>query len=208
MAPSSGSRQTGVAGPLVLALILVLLAGALLVRLVGDETPVAPEPALTSRNPSPDDEPADGEAPQSSGSIHPGDIAPDFTLQDLEGRPTSLSDWRGHPVLINFWATWCGPCELEMPAIQKAYEAHQGEGLVVLAVAVDDSAENVRRFTEKHGLGFQPLLDDGEVSAAFQVFGLPTSYFIDPNGGITDVHIGLLTESSIESYLAGVIAQE
>ena len=131
-----------------------------------------------------------------------GETAPDFTLIDLEGQPVSLSDWQGRPVLINFWATWCGPCEVEMPAVQAAYEAHQEDGLVVLAVAVEDTAENVERFFAKHDLTFQPLMDDGVVSRAYRVPGLPTSFFVNADGQITAVHIGMLNESKIEEYLA------
>ena len=111
-------------------------------------------------------------------------------------------------MLINFWATWCGPCEIEMPAIEAAYKDHQEDGLTVLAVAVDDSANNVRRFFEKHRLTFRPLMDDGEVARAYQVFGLPTSFFVGPDGIITDVHTGMLTESKIEEYLARALYQD
>jgi peroxiredoxin len=189
-------------------LILILLGGAILVRLVGDEDLV---PTTAVANPSTDI--ASGEdaaSPVSSPQVAPrrGQIAPDFTLLDLEGQPVSLSEWQGRPVLINFWATWCGPCKIEMPVIQAAYKDHQEDGLMVLAVAVDDSAKNVRRFFEEHSLTFQPLMDDGEVSRAYQVFGLPTSFFVRPDGIITDVHAGMLTEGKIEENLARVLYQD
>lgn len=79
---------------------------------------------------------------------------------------------------------------------------------MVLTVAVDDSADNVRSFFEKHGLTFRPLMDDGEVSRAYQVFGLPTSFFVGPDGIITDVHIGVLTEGKIKEYLARALYQD
>lgn len=188
----AGLGSSKITGPLVIALVVTLLAGAVLVRLVGDEGATDATPSL-------------GETSlldAYTGPAREGRPAPDFTLLDPDGQSVSLSDWRGRPVLINFWASWCGPCEVEMPDIQAAYEAHAGQDLVVLAIAVDDSAENVRRFFEKHGLTFQPLLDDGQVSRAYQVFGLPTSFFVSADGEVVAVHTGVLTESKIEEYLA------
>ena len=199
MAPSSLPKQVSITSYLVLAVIIILLAGAVVVRLIGEEG----DPASTSATDSANDDDAveGGTTGPSDGSPRKGAAAPDFTLLDVDGHPVTLSQWHGRPVLINFWATWCGPCEIEMPAIQASYRAHQDKGLVVLAVAVDDSVENVRRFFEKHDLGFQPLMDDGSVSRSYRVFGLPTSYFISTNGKITAVHTGVLTEKKIDAYL-------
>lgn len=208
MIPSARSKSVSVTSILVIVLIFLLLAGAILVRLVGDED-LAPTTAVVKRS----IDVARGEdaaSTESGPQVGPrqGQIAPDFTLLDLEGQPVSLGEWQGRPVLINFWATWCGPCEIEMPAIEAAYKDHQKDGLTVLAVAVDDSANNVRRFFEKHSLTFQPLMDDGEVSRAYQVFGLPTSFFVGPDGIITDVHVGMLTEGKIEEYLTRALYQD
>jgi len=200
MAPTLRSKSANLTGFLVLALIIILLGGAVLVRLIGDDVS-----DVTTETPNQFKETAEDDARAaevSSGPIRRGAVAPDFQLKDLDGQSVRLSDWRGRPVLINFWATWCGPCEVEMPAIQAAYDAHQEEGLVVLAIAVDDSAKNVQGFFERHGLTFQSLMDDGTVSSAYQVFGLPTSYFVGSDGVITAVHTGPLTEDEIEEYLA------
>jgi len=203
MNASPHPRRPNLAGILVLALVIVLLAGALLVRLVGTGGATSETTADAQTSETTTDE------SRSAQSLpREGYSAPDFTLEDLDGRSVSLSNWRGRPVLINFWATWCGPCEVEMPTIQAAYQAHQGEGFVVLAVAVDDSAKNVRRFFKEHELTFQPLLDDGTVSRTYQVFGLPTSYFVAADGKIAAVHAGLLTEGKIEEYLARTLTQE
>lgn len=203
MSPAPQQKGFNLAGILVLALVIVLLAGALLVRLVGTDS-ATPETGAGAQT----GETTTDESRSAQSLPREGYTAPDFTLEGLDGQPVSLSDWRGRPVLINFWATWCGPCEVEMPTIQAAYQAHQGEGFVVLAVAVDDSAKNVRRFFEEYELTLQPLLDDGTASRAYQVFGLPTSYFVAGDGEIVAVHTGLLTEVKIEEYLARALTKE
>lgn len=194
MNASNHRGQTNTTGFLIVLLVVTLLAGAVLIRLVDDDA----QPIVGT---------ATGPTGSTTGDTLPeeprkGSLAPNFTLQDLKGRPVSLSDWRGQPVLINFWATWCAPCELEMPDIQSAYQAHQAEGFVVLAIAVADEADDVQRFFKKHDLTFHALMDDGAVSAAYEVFGLPTSFFVGADGRIVAVHSGVLTKSKIESYLA------
>jgi cytochrome c biogenesis protein CcmG, thiol:disulfide interchange protein DsbE len=122
-----------------------------------------------------------------------GFLAPDFTLEDLEGNTYSLSDLRGRPILVNFWASWCPPCRAEMPAIQRTYQAYQEDGLLVLAVnaANQDSLAEASRFVEQHNLTFPILLDrDGSVSRLYEVRSLPTSFFFDREGKIRDVVVG------------------
>ncbi len=131
--------------------------------------------------------------------------APDFTLLTPDGTPVRLSDWRGHPVLINFWASWCGPCEVEMPAIQAAYDLHREKGLVVLAVAVEDEPENVTRFFERYQLTFQPLMDDGTAAQQYRVFGLPTSVFVNAQGQIVATHTGVLSAKLLADRLAQIL---
>lgn len=133
-----------------------------------------------------------------------GAVAPDFQLQDINGQAVSLSAYRGQPVLVNFWATWCPPCLLEMPTIQARYEMHHPE-LVVLAVDYGESVEEVTAYANSVGLTFDPLLDSrGEVTQLFQVRGNPTSYFIDQEGIIQVIHIGMMSEEQIDTYLAKI----
>ncbi len=191
MTPQSSPRQAGsITGLLVFALVAGLLAAGLLTRLVDDS------------------EPSSVTLDSSGGSSATRRPAPDFTLPDPGGNPLSLSEWRGRPMLINFWATWCGPCEIEMPTIQAAYEKHQTDGLVVLAVAVEDNAADVQRFFERYGLTFQPLLDDGATARSYAVFGLPTSFFVDAEGQIVATHTGVLTERALEDYLAQTMTND
>ena len=133
-----------------------------------------------------------------------GALAPEFELLNLEGELVSLSDFRGKSVLVNFWATWCGPCRIEMPAIQSRFETYSPD-FVVLAVDNDESIEVVKDFVDELGLSFQVLLDPGaEIQALFRVRGYPTSMFVDPDGVIQAVHIGLMTEGQLDGYLEQV----
>jgi peroxiredoxin len=141
-----------------------------------------------------------GEAPVTGGA------APDFTLTDIAGAPVSLADAAGSPVLINFWATWCGPCRIEMPAIQARYEMHKDAGLRVFAVDFDEGQAEVEDFAKAFGLTFDVLLDPGgEVNNMYRVLGYPSSYFVDAEGIIRVVHVGMMTESQLDDNLAQIL---
>jgi len=132
-------------------------------------------------------------------------IAPDFKLFNLDSEEVHLGELNGQPVLINFWATWCAPCRIEMPAIQNRYEKFAEDGLVVLAVNFDEPKENVLSFAEEFGLTFEVLLDPGgEIQRSYRIRGYPTSFFIDSNGVIRVLHIGLMTEGQMDGYLAEI----
>lgn len=133
-----------------------------------------------------------------------GYTAPDFELQNLAGETIRLSDLRGKPVLINFWATWCGPCRLEMPDIQKIYRIYQGDFLV-LAVNADEQERIVAKFAKDIGITFEVLLDPGaNVQSVYQLRGYPTSFLLDREGVIRVQHIGLLSEAQLVEYLTEV----
>lgn len=122
-----------------------------------------------------------------------GFLAPDFELRTTTGETIRLSDLRGQPVLINLWATWCGPCRAEMPTIEKIYNAYKDDGLVVLAVNMTytDTASNIVPFIEEYELTFPVLLDTNySVGSAYQLRSLPSSFFIDRDGIIKEVVIG------------------
>jgi peroxiredoxin len=132
----------------------------------------------------------------------PGSLAPDFTLTTINGDSVSLNQYRGKTVLVNFWATWCGPCRIEMPAIQSRFEQFRDEGLVVLAVDFDESQEVVAAFRDEFDLTFELLLDPGaEVQRLYRNRSYPTSFFIDPQGVIQVQHIGVMTEGQLDNYL-------
>lgn len=128
-----------------------------------------------------------------------GAQAPDFTLQTLQGETLSISDLQGQVILVNFWATWCGPCRLEMPAIQARFESTE---LAVLAVNFDEPPEQVQAFVDELGLSFTTLLDPGgEIQLLYQVRGYPTTYFVDEEGTIKILHIGFMNEDQLDGYL-------
>lgn len=126
------------------------------------------------------------EAPEVDESQDEFDIAvdkesPDFTLKNLAGENVSLSDYRGKIVLINFWATWCYWCDIEMPDLQKLDK--ENDDIVVLAVNVGEDKETVEKYIEEGGYDFQVVLDEeGEVSVTYLVGSFPTSYFVDKEG--------------------------
>lgn len=119
--------------------------------------------------------------------------APDFTLTTIQGDELTLSDFRGTAVMVNIWASWCGPCRSEMPAMQEVYETYPSQEFTILAVnATDgDSRKAAKDFVTKHQLTFPILLDTtGEVGDRYRVHSLPTSFFIDRRGVIDKVVIG------------------
>lgn len=141
--------------------------------------------------------------PEPGGLLKPGDIAPDFSLVLDDGRYLRLSDLQGQPVLLNFWATWCGPCRLEMPELVKA--ANADENLVVLAVDVQEARSAVEEFAAEFNLTIPVVLDsEGKVRNLFRVPGLPTTYFIDRSGKIASVVVGPLTPQVLADRLAEI----
>ena len=135
--------------------------------------------------------------------IQEGKLAPNFEVSNFGGERVQLADFRGRPVFLNFWASWCGPCRAEMPAIQAVLDRHKDEGLVVLAVDNGERFEPARAFVEELGLNFTEFgLDPGQdVIRRYRVLAMPTSVFIDAEGVITRVHMGQATEQQIEDFV-------
>ncbi len=155
---------------------------------------------------APADSAADEAAPQALQGNPVGQPAPLFTLPDMEGNPVSLRDFRGRPVLLNFWATWCGPCRAEMPIIEEAYQKYKDQGFVVLAIDVQENPEVAQAFAGWLGMTFS-ILDDGSgnVSYQYRVRALPTSFFVDRKGVIRGWESGAMSRGVLERHLAKIL---
>jgi peroxiredoxin len=139
--------------------------------------------------------------------INKGNQALGFTLDSLDGAKVSLSDYRGNVVLVNFWATWCGPCRAEIPAFEEAYQAHKDEGFVVLGVNEQEAPEAIEPFLAEMGVSYPILLDrQGQVMSEYRVLGMPTSLLLDQDGVIQVRHTGLMTADQLETHLAKLLS--
>ena len=133
--------------------------------------------------------------------------APDFSLSNLDGQSSRLAEWRGQPLVLNFWATWCPPCRAEMPALQAAAQAYRRQGVHVLGINQAEEPAQVVGFLQTLGLDFSVLLDrDAAVSQLYRVRSLPTTFFVDREGVIREIVIGgpmsqALLASKMESLL-------
>ena len=137
-----------------------------------------------------------------------GSPAPDFTLQTVDGTPLRLSDLKGKPVFMNFWATWCVPCREEMPAMQELYEQYRDRGLVILAVNMEEDQARVQRWIDQGGFTYTFVLDsEGQQLKRYNVNAAPTSYFIGRDGVIRDLKLGAISraemQTKVEKLLAG-----
>jgi thiol-disulfide isomerase/thioredoxin len=127
-------------------------------------------------------------------------------LSDLDGQVVTIASLKGHPVWINFWATWCPPCQRETPVLRDTYKAHQGEGLVLLAIDVQEPADSVRQYATKYGLTYRIGLDvTGAIFRTYRIYGLPSQYFIDRDGVIRGRYFGPLTSELAEQQLQVIL---
>lgn len=133
--------------------------------------------------------------------------APDFSLAGVDGQMVRLSDLRGQPVVLNFWATWCPPCQAEMPALQALADDYTDPGVTVLGINQAETAPQVQAYVQGKGIDFPVVLDsDAAVSQAYRVRSLPTTFFIDRDGVIDEIVIGgplnrALLESKVQKLL-------
>ncbi len=147
----------------------------------------------------------------SSPSPREGFLAPDFTLDTLEGEKVTLSGLRGKIVVVNFWATWCLPCRAETPALEKTYEQYKDSGVVILGVNLtdQDSLRDVESFVQEFELTYPiPLDRDGGVGFLYQIQGLPTTFFINREGIIRTVAVGgPMSETFIRSKIEALLKE-
>jgi len=146
---------------------------------------------------------------QASGTQIQNGAAPDFTLQSLEGKTVRLSDFRGKPVVLNFWATWCGPCKIEMPWFVDFQKQYGPAGVQFLGVAMDDaSTKDIAEFTQSMKVNYPILIGKETVGDAYGgVQFLPETFYIDRNGKVIDKAFGLKSRGEIEDDIKKILAQ-
>jgi thiol-disulfide isomerase/thioredoxin len=154
--------------------------------------------------------PAESQAPAETEGENPGqttetqptepaaNMAPDFTMLDMEGGEVNLASFFGKPIILNFWASWCGPCKSEMPEIQKFYEEY-GEEIHFLLVSVDESLDTAKAFIAENGYTFPVYFDASSLGAyTYGASSIPLTFFIDAEGNLTAYYMGAMTESILQ----------
>jgi len=137
-----------------------------------------------------------------------GDSAPDFELVDMNGEKHRLSEYKGQGVFLNFWGTWCKPCEKEFPIIDKYYKEYQDEGLQVLAVNIAESDFAVQKYIDRKGLTFPVLIDKSKsVMSAYNINPLPTTFIINPEGEIEKIITGEMSDASILQSMKQILPE-
>ncbi|HEX2194349.1 MAG TPA: TlpA disulfide reductase family protein [Candidatus Limnocylindria bacterium] len=138
-----------------------------------------------------------------------GSQAPEFSLADLDGDPVRLADLRGRPVIVNFWASWCGPCVEEFPLLSEAATRHAGDGLALVGIVFRDNSEAARAFMQRMGASWPAAMDPGEATAQeYGIYGPPETFFIDAEGTVVARQIGPLGRADLERHLATLLGKE
>jgi peroxiredoxin len=132
-----------------------------------------------------------------------GAAAQEFTLEDIQGKTHRLADYRGKWVLVNFWATWCPPCLVEIPELISLHNAHHDKDLLVIGIAMDSgSTKKVSDFAQAHGISYPVVMGDRKITAQIgAVDVLPVSYLYNPKGEQVSYQAGELTRASVEAYI-------
>jgi len=186
----------------IVVLCVVVAITALL--LVGKRTSKPPDPTNAASNAQGTPEPAQG-----AGDPAKGSVAPVFELKSIpDGKATRLASFRGKAVLLNFWATWCGPCKIEMPWLVDLQKKYGPEGLQIVGVAMDDTSDKeIADFAHKMGVNYVVLKGSEKVGDLYGgVDRLPLTYYIDRSGKVVDETIGLAGEAVIEDGIKRSLA--
>jgi len=136
-----------------------------------------------------------------------GRTAPNWTLKDVHGDPVSLSQFAGHPVVMDFWATWCGPCQMEMPWWQQLQKQYQSQGLVIIGVSEDMNLGDVQKYLARNPTNYQIVWDGNSTlqNTYGSPFGLPTTLFINRQGKITQRVMGLEGKPELDRAIRAIL---
>jgi peroxiredoxin len=172
----------------------------------------------------PPNQPQPGSSPFVVGSPEPGlrigELAPEFSgttvggetvqLTDLDGNPIRLADLRGHPVWINFWASWCPPCQAETPILREMYDKYAGRGLALVGISVQETTpDDVRAYVDRYQLDYTVGFDaTSAIFHAYHAFVLPTQFFVDKDGVIRHVQLGGITREQADRIISSLLADE
>lgn len=199
---------------LLLALLVLVIAGAAAVYPMLERAMEAQQPAPQATTVPADGAPQANEtgktekAPQAAGPVQRF-FAPDFTVYDREGGTLKLSDLRGKPAVVNFFASWCGPCKIEMPYFEEAYQAH-GEEITFLMVNLNafgnDTKEKAEAMVADGGYTFPVYFDtDGEATLAYAIRSMPMTLFVSPEGELVGRKIGAISKAELDRTIAAMI---
>ena len=142
-----------------------------------------------------------------AGALHAGDTAPAFSLQRLSGGTVSLASLHGKPIYINFFATWCGPCNDEAPSIVTLEKTYRSKGLIAIGVNEQESAAKAKSFVDKYHIPFTVLLDsNGHMGGDYGVIAMPVHVFIDRNGKVSTYRLGEMNPSEIEAAIKKILS--
>lgn len=134
--------------------------------------------------------------------------APNFVLRNVQGDDIHLSDYRGHVVLLNFWASWCPPCKAEIPWLSDFEKSYKDQGLEVIGVAIQDGPlASLRDFASDLGINYQVLLDDGETAESYRISAVPMTYIIDRDGNIAAASSGIINRAECVAEIVRLLKQ-
>jgi cytochrome c biogenesis protein CcmG, thiol:disulfide interchange protein DsbE len=132
--------------------------------------------------------------------------APNFELLDVKADTAKLKEYQGSPIVLNFWATWCGPCKEEMPLLEQTYIKHKDSGLVMLGMNNKEQSGTVSTYVSRGGYSWRMLLDyDGKIADIYRINAYPTTFFIDRNGYTRSIYVGGLTAEQLDKRIEKIM---
>lgn len=138
-----------------------------------------------------------------------GQPAPAFSLADLDGNPVRLADLEGRPVIVNFWASWCGPCVEEFPLLKQALAEHADDDLAVIGIVYQDNSESARAFMQRMDATWPAVMDPGgKVAQEYALVGAPQTYFIGRDGRLVSQSVGQFSAQQLDDQLALILGKE